>query len=115
MWQRLRTIVEETAASQAADSFSDKFTRFDEAWEGLKWLLSRNPEIGYRQTTSKNGHSTGFRLHIQASDEFAKTPEIWVVYTFDDNEVTIYEINAVIRPPESDDPEDPPETPAEAT
>jgi hypothetical protein len=101
VWQRLRTIIEDAAAQEAADLFSEQFDRFDKAWEGLKWLLSRKPEIGYPQTI--NGVPTGYRLHIQAADELARTPEIWVVYTHDDNEVVIHEINAVTPPDEDEE------------
>lgn len=97
----MRTIVEESAAQEAADSFVEQFSRFDEAWEGLKWLLARNPDIGIKQTDANN-QPTGYRLYAQAHDELAGTPEIWVVYSVSDNEVIIYEINAQ-APPEEDE------------
>ena len=74
--------------------------------------LSRNPDIGYRHQNN-NGHPDNYRLHIQAADELAKTPEIWVVYTFDENEVVIHEINAV-TPPTDEEEDTPPAAPTEA-
>jgi hypothetical protein len=82
-WNVYRTVVEDTAAQEAADSFSDEHPRIGEAWEGLKWLLCRTPEIG-----DPNGG--GQYLYIQAGDELAGTPIIAVVYSFTSEEVVIH-------------------------
>jgi hypothetical protein len=80
-WVRLRSIVEESAAKRAADSFMERLHRFEEAWDALKWLLSRNPYIGTAQL-GDDGEQTGYWLYVQATDIFAKTPELWIVYSF---------------------------------
>ena len=61
------------------------FERFEEAFTGLEWLLARSPERGLR------GRITGetVRIYVQGRDRTAGTPEIWVVYTYSDDEVVI--------------------------
>ncbi len=90
-WITLRSIVEENSVRQDAERFKAQFQRFDEAWDALKWLLSREPD-------QKNAarHSGGqASVYVQAADGLAKTPEIWVVYRYDDNEVVLLGVNAV--------------------
>lgn len=94
-WDALRTVVEDSAASEAADSFSAEFPRFSEAYEAMKWLLCRTPEIGI-----SNGE--GQHLFIQAADRLAGTPVIAAVYSFTADEVVIHEIKT-FEPPEDDE------------
>lgn len=91
IWRRYRTVVESAAATASVDKFSDEFDRFDQAWEGVKWRLSHKPEIG------KRGEYSGlqFCLYNFAGDTIAGTPEIWVVYSYDDDEVLIERVHAV--------------------
>lgn len=91
MWQQLRTVVEERKVEEAVNRFSEKFPRFDEAWEGLKWLLAREGQnLGLWRTEG----DTHYRVYVQAGDELAGTPEIWVVYVCTDNEIIILDIEA---------------------
>lgn len=85
LWSKYRTVVEDAAAGEAADSFSDIHPRLPEAWEALKWLLCRTPEIGF-----SNGE--GEYLYIQAGDELAGTPVIAAVYSFTVDEVIIHDV-----------------------
>ena len=96
MWQRLRTIIQEDAAQRAADLFEEQFPRFDEAWHGLTWLLARNPDRGLSRTIE----GREYRLYVQAGDDLAGTPELWVLFSYDENEVVIYGLNAVAPPAE---------------
>jgi hypothetical protein len=43
-WFSARTIVEDDKVQKAADGYSQEFSRFDEVWEGLTWLLARKAE-----------------------------------------------------------------------
>jgi hypothetical protein len=96
VWTRLRTIIEELEAQHAAEVYSGDFPRFDEAWEALKWLLCRTPGLGF----SKEEDGVEFYLYASAADELASTPVIWVVYSFTDHEVTIYDLRAIKEEPE---------------
>ena len=55
-----------------------------EAYLGLVWLLARNPEIG-RPCFDKY-------IYAQGSDELASTPQIAVLYDYNDKTVTIWVI-----------------------
>ncbi|MFZ0496214.1 MAG: hypothetical protein WBE80_02415 [Methylocella sp.] len=96
MWVRLRTVVEENEAQHSVEVFSGEFQRFDEAWEALKWLLCRKPDIGVSKTVG----DWEYYLYVSAPDELAKTPAIWVVYSYTDQEVTIHGLTAVQQVPE---------------
>lgn len=106
-WQTLRAIVEELDVAEYVDMFSEKFPRFSEAWEGLKWVLARTPALQGTARTVVNGRE--YRAYVLAGDLLANTPEIWVVFTFNDDSVTIVAVNAVERKVEADAPPSAPE------
>ena len=93
-WLTLRGIVEELDVAEYVDMFSEKFPRFGEAWEGLKWILSRTPELQGAARTVVGGRH--YRAYVLASDLLAGTPEIWVTYTYNDDTVTIIAVNAIV-------------------
>jgi hypothetical protein len=94
-WTQLRTVVEDAAAQEAADSFAATVHRFDEAYDALKWLLCRTPEIGI-------SNDEGQHLFIQAGDELALTPIIAAVYTFTADEVIIHGVQTFDAPEEDE-------------
>ena len=49
------------------------------------------PATRATQTTEGDTH---YRVYVQAGDELAGTPEIWVVYVCTDNEIIILDIEA---------------------
>lgn len=92
-WQVLRAIVEELDVSEHIDLLTENFPRFDEAWEALKWVLSRNPEPkGSAVKVGTDGRR--YRAFVLAGDPMAGTPNIWVVYTHDDQRVLILGVQA---------------------
>lgn len=68
-----------------------QFKRFDDAMDGLEWLLARSPDRGL--VLKVDGRDT--RIYVQASGDVMGVPEIWVVYSFDENEVVILNLKAV--------------------
>jgi hypothetical protein len=94
-WVVLRTVIEEKAVSDAVDRFSVTFSRFDEAWDALRWLLARDPAQKNAARYLDEGVSQRSMVYVQAGDPIARTPDIWVVYTYTDGTVTIMGINAV--------------------
>jgi hypothetical protein len=90
-WTKYREVVLEPAAQRAADEFRGSLNRFEEAFLGLEWLLSRVPDRGLRRTV--NG--TTYRLYVQAGDALADTPEITVLFEFDDRQVIVHAVRAV--------------------
>ena len=88
VWQAsFRSLVEELDVSNLVDVLSDKYSRFSDAWEGLKWLLSRNPTP--KGSVRRTVGDREYRVYVLGGDEIAGTPDLWVVYTHTDTEVTI--------------------------
>lgn len=86
-WQPYRTIVLDERARQFIDHHAFPGARFAEHWEGLTWLLCRTPEIG----RPRNRHDpTRFVIHVSAGSNLADTREVWVLYSYTDEEITIH-------------------------
>lgn len=98
-WLRLRTIVLEDDAAGEVDAANSQFARFAEAWEGLTWLLARDPEPNESFKTAYNG--VVFMLYGVKGDRAADIPDMWLVYQYNDDEVVIHGVNAI----EAGDPE----------
>jgi hypothetical protein len=92
-WQRLRTIVEMPSATSSIDEFTDRIPRFGEAMQALTWLLARNPQPD--GSIRREVGDMWWTAYVQAGDALAQTPDIWVTYTFDANEVVLYGVNAL--------------------
>jgi hypothetical protein len=80
----LRQIVEDPAVMEELDLACAVAPRLREAWEGLKWLLARTPEIGHRL-----GLGETIRVHKQAGLYHQHLPAITVLYEFTDTTVFI--------------------------
>lgn len=91
-WEILRTVVEEHTAAQTVDRLTQAYPRFEEAWEGLKWLLARNPVL--KGSVRKMVGTEEYRLYVLAGDAVAKTPDLWVVYTHTDAQITVLDVEA---------------------
>lgn len=100
LWFHARTVVQEHAASAAADAYAKQFPRFEEAYDALQWLLARKPDKVDNLERDVGGRT--YYLYRQAADKLAKTPAIVVVYTFDDDEVNILDVRAE----EADEPDE---------
>ena len=87
-----RQVVEERRAGKKVDKLRSSFHRFDDAWEALKWLLSRNCERLDVMTRTASGED--YHLYRQAGDPIAGTPDIVVLFTYDENQVNLIDINA---------------------
>lgn len=93
-WELLREVVEELDVSEYVDLYTEQFPRFAEAWDGLKWLLSRTPDLKNAATFVADGNTTSYRAYCFEADILAGTPEIWVIYTFTNIQVLILGIQA---------------------
>lgn len=86
-WSLLRTVILDSFAQQFVDRTDANQYRFSDQWDGLVWLLSKTPEIGKPKSGSKpNEH---LLLHVLPS-EMAGTKSLAVLYSFDDECVTIH-------------------------
>jgi len=80
----LRQIIEDDHVSDTIDIGCRSSQRLREAWEGLKWLLARMPEIGKGLDLGE-----GIRIHKQSGSIIPMVPEITVLYEYNDNAVEI--------------------------
>jgi len=90
-WFSARTIVEEQSVSADIKAFQQRYARFDDAYEALKWTLARRADqLGLRSPWK----GVEYRLYRQDGDPIAGTPSLIIVYYFDINEVTIVGLRA---------------------
>lgn len=90
-WGNYRTVIENPEAERKIDELRSKFDRFDDQWEGFKWLVSREPEeISLRKVVG----STEYRLAHRKGDMEVGLPDFAVVYTFDADQVVIIDVEA---------------------
>jgi hypothetical protein len=104
-WQLLRSVVEELDVSEYVDLYTEKYPRFDEMWEGIKWILARNPLL--QGSAWRENGSREYRVYVFAGDPLIRLPEVWVAYRYDEAEVAILGINAVPIWTEDEAPTDP--------
>ena len=83
-WFSARTVIEEDAVKDLIDSESKKYHRLNDIFEGLKWRLARRPESGLE--ISDNPRKWIFKTYPWSVGGAAV---ITVIYTFDDDTVTI--------------------------
>ncbi|WP_157132575.1 hypothetical protein [Novosphingobium nitrogenifigens] len=77
VFTRLRTVIESAQVSSAVDAAVDVYSRFDDAWEGFKWLLARKAS-SLGEAPRDGDH--GLRLYAQGGDADADAPEIWALF-----------------------------------
>jgi hypothetical protein len=92
-WLKLRKIILTPEAQAEVDDACQKYPRFGEVWEGICWLLARNPQPVDCIPTSHLGMP--YVIYGIAGNGDASTPELWLVYAITDEEVTIQGINAM--------------------
>ena len=86
-----RTVVLEDAAERAAETARAQNQSFEHALDGLLWLLARDPNQGIMRRLG----GIDVQVYVQGSDPLAGTPEIWVVFSHDPDQVTIHAIQVV--------------------
>lgn len=78
------TVRESPAAQDAADDACERWARAEDAWEAVKWALSRDPYIGTPLT--EGGQARAFTLQGRWAWEM---PTITVLYRIETPYVTI--------------------------
>lgn len=83
-----RTIVESHDAEQTVDQEIKGNPHFSDFYEGLKWRLAREPDIGYRVP------ETDPQTYVVHSYHWS-VAAIIVAYRFDDNQVEILNLRII--------------------
>ena len=77
-WLKQRTIALTPDAQQELEEARNLFPRFDQVWEGITWLLARDPRPAGSFLTTLHGKE--FVMYGFEGDSVAKTPTMWLVY-----------------------------------
>ncbi|KAA3448861.1 hypothetical protein C7I87_19515 [Mesorhizobium sp. SARCC-RB16n] len=97
-WPTYRTVVLDQRAQVFVDAHAVANGRFDEQWQGIEWLICRMPEKGL----PRHAHEpTKFLLFVVAGNDLAETKEVWVLYSYDDNDVTVHAVAFAPEAPEA--------------
>jgi hypothetical protein len=87
-----RTIVFEHPAEAEIGRFADPDHRFHEQLRALEWLLCRTPEVGLPRQKSE---PEAFLVHVVKGDDLAKTSDLWILYSYDADEVTVHAMRSL--------------------
>jgi hypothetical protein len=99
-WIQLRRVICTPDAQAEAGSAIERFPRFKEMWQGLHWLLERNPEPpGSFRTTY---HDKPYIMYCVDGIDPVGTPNVNLVYEYNDEEVQIHGVNAISPSPDED-------------
>ena len=83
----LRTIAYNAPAQSEVDRFVDPDDRFQDQLMAIEWLLCRTPHIG-RSRYKENPDE--YLVYVVKEDTLAETSEVWILYSFDDDTVTVH-------------------------
>ena len=89
-WQRFRTIVLDPRAQLFVDENSATGARFNEHWDGIVWLLCRTPNISIPRSRQEPKR---FLLLVSEGAGFAGTRDVWILYSYDDQEVVVHGVS----------------------
>lgn len=91
-WERTRTVILSKKAQAFVDENMNSAPRFRDIWEsgeGIEWLLARKPTMGMPRGPRE---SAEYWLYSIASNEIAQTRPMAILYSFNDNFVTIHAV-----------------------
>lgn len=92
-WVTHRTIAYEKPAQDVLDGFTDPHDRFHDQIMGIEWLLARAPNVG---VPAQKDDPTHFLLLVTKGDTLAKTKDIWLLYSYNDESVTVHAVKVVV-------------------
>ncbi|MGB6541115.1 MAG: hypothetical protein WBF03_09610 [Xanthobacteraceae bacterium] len=71
----MHSVIEDSQVSRAIDDAKEKWTRADDAWDAIIWILARDPSSGFPVTES--GKTRAFTLDGARSIDM---PTVTVLY-----------------------------------
>ena len=83
----MRSIRTENEVDGDIEDAKREWTRLDDAWEMIEWVLMRDPTVGVPQTES--GKARSFVFDGSVAHEM---PTIQILYIFDDQFITIMKV-----------------------
>ena len=87
-WVLMRTVRLEHTVQEFKDSHSaDDEGKFYEQWDAMEFLLAKNPEVGVSNFDAPKGEDL---LYVVAADDMARTRDLAIVYSYNDELVIIH-------------------------
>lgn len=80
-----RTVIQERVVSRDIEDAVKSYRMVDEAIQSIEWTLAHKPDIGIH----RNGR---YWVYMQNGFRIYRIPEIVVLYSFTDDEVTLHAI-----------------------
>lgn len=82
----MHTVIEEPAVSEAVDDAHEKWARADDAWDAVKWVLARDPEVG--DPVTESGRTRSFVLDGARS---IGLPTVHVIYEMQNPYIIVHD------------------------
>lgn len=90
LWATHREIAYDAPAQAVIDAYVDPSARFQDQLMAIEWLLCRTPQIGLPRIAQS---PTQFVLHVAKGDALAKTNDVWLLYSYDDQKVIVHGVH----------------------
>ncbi len=85
-----RTVVEAAGITSLIDASIVKYPKFEDLWDAMKWILSRDPTCGYQIDKSDY-----FLIKSDPNNSHYGAPSIRVLYKFSNDDVSILAIGII--------------------
>jgi hypothetical protein len=72
-------VIEEQAVTQLIEAARSQYPRFDEAWDGIVWLIAHG---GHKMGSPYKFGNVGHILYVDEGDRVVGFPRILVVYRY---------------------------------
>lgn len=87
LWATHRQIAYDAPAQAELDKYTNPRDRLHDQLMGIEWLLCRTPQIGLARSKEQ---PTKFVLYVAKGDDLAKTSDVWLLYSYDDQAVEVH-------------------------
>ncbi len=79
----IRTVIQDREVTQDITTAKASYSMVDDVVSGVEWTLAHDPQAGVH-------HKGEYWVYAQAGFKIHRIPEIVVLYSFTDNEVTLH-------------------------
>lgn len=101
-WPHYRTVVLDDRAQQEVDRERHLTARFDDQWRGIEWKLSHAPGEGSPRVAE---NTTQDLVYVYPANAVVGTRAIAVLYSYNEDTVTVHAVLVMEAEPEAATPE----------
>ena len=99
-WLSFRSIAEDARVSEELDRRRPQWSRLDDAWLALTWLLARR---GYAKGLMRKTGGVVYHLYRQAGLKAGNVPDITVLFTVGEAVINIHGVSVSAPTEEAED------------